>query len=65
MQPKSVRIGRADGHCRLACALVLLLTACGSSGQAPVKLATPGPHFKVGQPYEIDGHWYYPQFVTE
>ena len=65
MQPKSVRIGRAGGYCRLACVLVLMLAACGSTGPAPVQPAAPGPHFKVGQPYEIDGHWYYPQFVTE
>ena len=66
MQSKSVRIDHTGGYCWLACALVLMLAACGSSGPAPVKpAAPPGPHFKVGQPYEIDGHWYYPQFVTE
>ena len=26
---------------------------------------SPGPHFKVGQPYQINGQWYYPRFVTE
>ena len=44
---------------------VLALSACGSSAPAPVKPAEPGPHFKVGQPYQIDGHWYVPRFVTE
>jgi rare lipoprotein A len=65
VQPKSVRVSPAGGRCWLACALVLTLTACGSSGPAPVKPAAPGPHFKVGQPYQINGHWYYPRFVTE
>ena len=23
------------------------------------------PHFKIGQPYKINGQWYYPAFVTE
>jgi rare lipoprotein A len=64
-QPKSVRVRQAGGHCWRACALVLVLAACGSSGPAPVKPAAPGPHFKVGQPYQINGHWYYPRFVTE
>jgi rare lipoprotein A len=26
---------------------------------------SPHPHFKVGQPYKINGTWYHPQFVTE
>jgi rare lipoprotein A (peptidoglycan hydrolase) len=65
VQPKSVRVNQAGGHCWRACALVLVLAACGSSGPAPVKPAAPGPHFKVGQPYQIDGRWYYPRFVTQ
>jgi rare lipoprotein A len=58
-------MSQAGGHCWLAWALVLMLAACGSSDPAAVKPAAPGPHFKVGQPYQVDGHWYYPQFVTE
>jgi rare lipoprotein A len=65
VQPKSVRAAQARNHCWRACALVLVLAACGSSGPAPVKPAAPGPHFKVGQPYQIDGRWYFPRFVTE
>jgi rare lipoprotein A len=65
VQPKSARVSQAGGHCWLACALLLALGACGSSAPAPVKPAEPGPHFKVGQPYQIDGHWYVPRFVTE
>jgi rare lipoprotein A len=35
----------------------LALAGCSS---AP----TPHPHFKVGQPYKVNGQWYYPEFVT-
>jgi rare lipoprotein A len=53
--------------CRLAlrlaaAALLALLAACAGRGPAP-----PGPEgnlghgtYKIGQPYEIDGVWYYP-----
>ena len=68
----AVRAGvrrRGRGRTWLACALVLTLAACGSSEPVvPPPAATgsaPGPHFKVGQPYKIDGRWYYPEFVTE
>ena len=44
-------------------ALVVALAACGSDSSGPA--AGPGPHFKIGQPYKINGHWYYPEFVTE
>jgi peptidoglycan lytic transglycosylase len=44
-------------------ALVLALAACGSDSAGPAK--GPGPHFKIGQPYKINGRWYYPEFVTE
>ena len=36
---------------------VLGVTGC-SSGPSP------HPHFKVGQPYKINGTWYHPEFVT-
>ena len=49
----------------LACALGLALAACSSSDAVPPPSAAPGPHFKVGQPYQIDGRWYFPAFVTE
>ena len=35
-------------------AVVLILAGCGSSGPEGV--------YKVGQPYKIDGRWYYPEF---
>jgi rare lipoprotein A len=44
-------------------ALVLALAACGG-GSAPPS-GGPGPHFKIGQPYRINGQWYHPAFVTE
>jgi rare lipoprotein A len=44
----------------LSGALVLALAACGGSGPPG-----PGPHFKIGEPYQINGQWYYPAFVTE
>jgi rare lipoprotein A len=46
-------------------ALVLALAACGSSGSERPPAEGPGGHFKIGQPYEINGQWYYPEFVTE
>jgi rare lipoprotein A len=60
-----------DSVCRVArgisiwwsAALVLALAACGSDSAGPAK--GPGPHFKIGQPYKINGRWYYPEFVTE
>ena len=48
----------------LAGALVLSL-ACGTSSEVtPLPVAGPAPHFKVGQPYRINGQWYRPAFVT-
>jgi rare lipoprotein A len=35
-----------------------IVTGCSSD-------PAPHPHFKVGQPYKINGNWYHPQFVTE
>jgi rare lipoprotein A len=40
--------------------LGLALSLAGCSGSRP----SPGPHFKIGTPYEVDGQWYYPKFVT-
>lgn len=37
---------------------VLMVAACGSSPE-------PQPHFKIGNPYKINGQWYRPQWVTE
>ena len=61
----SVRRRQADARNWLACALILTLAACGSSGSERPRAAGPGPHFKIGQPYQINGRWYYPEFVTE
>ena len=47
---------------------VLALAGCGSSKSPPPSPRVDpgyGPHFKVGQPYRINGQWYRPQFVTE
>jgi rare lipoprotein A len=65
VQPKSVHKSQAGSCCWLACALVLTLAGCGSSDPDPAKPTAAGPHFKVGQPYQINGQWYYPRFVTE
>jgi rare lipoprotein A len=62
VQPKSACKRQVDACYGLACVLVLMLAACGSSDST--KLA-PGAHFKVGSPYQINGHWYYPRFVTD
>ena len=61
----SVRRWRADARSWLGCAFVLMLAACGSSDRPAPPAAEPGPHFKIGQPYKINGRWYYPEFVTE
>jgi len=60
MWQASGRRSRAGIGVCLSGALVLALAACGSSGPAG-----PGPHFKIGQPYRINGQWYHPAFVTE
>ena len=46
-------------------ALALALAACGSSIPERPTAKAYGPHFKIGQPYKINGQWYYPEFVTE
>jgi rare lipoprotein A len=65
VRQESVRRWQADARSWLACALVLTLAACGSPSSVAPPAAGPGPHFKIGQPYKINGRWYYPQFVTE
>lgn len=47
------------GHGLLFCALVAL-AGCGST--RPHTGAAPASHFKVGEPYQVDGRWYYPRF---
>jgi rare lipoprotein A len=51
----------------------LSLVGCGSTPPAPdpprrpaVEAKAPGTlgHFKVGRPYEVDGRWYHPSFMT-
>ena len=36
----------------------MLLAACGST---PRHTATPSPHYKIGNPYQVKGRWYYPK----
>jgi rare lipoprotein A len=56
-----------------ALAALLSLAGCGSTPPAPeplrppmVEAQAPRPlgHFKVGRPYEINGRWYHPFFMT-
>jgi rare lipoprotein A len=61
----SVRRWLADARSWLGCAFVLVLAACGSSDPPAPPAGGPGPHFKIGQPYKINGRWYYPEFVTK
>ncbi|HWE73909.1 MAG TPA: septal ring lytic transglycosylase RlpA family protein [Stellaceae bacterium] len=55
-----------QGHpFRLACfaALALSLAACGGAPSGPSENVPPGGGkgiYKIGQPYQIDGTWYYP-----
>lgn len=37
--------------------LLLALGACAT----PRQTAEPSPHFKIGEPYKINGRWYYPR----
>ena len=39
-----------------AFACLIMLAGCGTP--------EPQPHFKIGQPYKINGTWYRPQLVT-
>jgi rare lipoprotein A len=70
MQPsmRSTSGWRGLGRCALLGA-VLALAGCAAGAPAalpPPDLAqpAPGPHFKIGQPYQILGKWYYPEFLT-
>lgn len=36
----------------------LLLAACGST---PRHTGAPSPHYKIGNPYQVKGRWYYPK----
>jgi rare lipoprotein A len=56
---KGRRFGVGVAHGFLLGAL-LALAGCG--GAPP---AGPGPHFKIGAPYQANGRWYYPEFVTK
>jgi rare lipoprotein A len=40
--------------------LAMALALAGCSSRQP----SPGPHFKIGTPYQVEGRWYYPKFVT-
>jgi rare lipoprotein A len=53
-QPRGRRIGL--GYGALLGALVAL-AGCSSS-------PSPRPHFKIGEPYEVGGKWYYPKSVS-
>lgn len=43
--------------------LGLMLAGCGTAGKpsSPAPLKTGGGHYKVGNPYQIGGIWYYPR----
>src|SRR5579885_1840955 len=43
--------------------LAALVAACASTPTRPLAVAPPPPHgvYKVGQPYQVDGTWYYPK----
>jgi rare lipoprotein A len=41
-------------------AAAFLLAACGS-GTPERQYSGPGPRYKVGDPYQINGVWYYPR----
>jgi rare lipoprotein A len=51
---------------------ILALAGCAAGpskslppASSPLLLeTTPGPHFKVGRPYQIFGKWYYPEFLA-
>jgi rare lipoprotein A len=53
-----------DHRSGLAVALLLLLAACGTTqeGGGPGSGSAPVGRYKVGQPYQINGRWYYPEY---
>jgi rare lipoprotein A len=46
-----------QGFAWLVVAGALIVAGCGSD-------PSPHPHFKVGSPYKVNGHWYYPEVVS-
>lgn len=45
--------------------VLLGLAACGTPEPGPgLRMIGPGPHYKIGQPYRINGKRYHPEFVT-
>ena len=42
----------------LGLAYLLMLAGCGGAPE-------PRPHYKIGEPYRINGTWYRPEFVTQ
>lgn len=46
----------------MAMLVPLALAACGGASGPVNELGTPAGHYKVGQPYKINGNWYYPAY---
>ncbi len=45
-------------------ALFGALVALAGCSSTPSDVRSAGPHFKIGDAYEVDGKWYHPKFVT-
>jgi rare lipoprotein A len=56
-RPKRVLDVRRTRALWIGLVALTLLAGCGGP--------EPRPHYKIGPPYQIDGTWYRPQFVTE
>lgn len=48
-------------HCCLLMAVMLLAACAGDKGAGGPAAQSVGAHYKVGQPYQINGTWYYPK----
>jgi rare lipoprotein A len=58
--PRALALGRRWVGLGYGALLGVAVALAGCSGSRPPA----AQHFKIGAPYQVDGKWYYPQFVS-
>lgn len=54
------RIGASFGKALAAAFMALAMAACSTTPREAAPSAGARPHFKIGQPYQVNGRWYHP-----